>query len=89
MQNEKLQTMISELEKELSGLPSVDDESRQRLLETIQELRSRLKENTGSQPARPLVTDRLQAVVEKFEGSHPTLTLTLSRLIDALGEIGI
>jgi hypothetical protein len=89
MQNEKLQMMIAELEKELSGLQSVDDESRQRLLEAIQELRSTLNGNTASQPPRHLVTDRLQDVVEKFEGSHPTLTLTLSRLIDALAEIGI
>jgi uncharacterized protein YqgV (UPF0045/DUF77 family) len=86
MQNEKLQTRISELEKEVSALETLDEESRQRLLEALREIHSTLGESGGSR--RPQI-GRLQDVVQKFEGSHPTLTLTLSRLLDALAEIGI
>jgi len=81
--------MISELEKELSAVETVDDESRQRLLEAVREIRSTLEGNAASKLRPHSLIGRLQDGVQKFEGSHPTLTVTLSRLIDGLAEIGI
>jgi hypothetical protein len=35
------------------------------------------------------VMERLRQAAHEFEGSHPTITGIISRLIDGLGQMGI
>lgn len=66
-----------------------DDESRRALQEALREIRSALQEDQQTDAERQSLIERLKVAVEKFEGSHPTLTGTFMRLIDGLGEMGI
>lgn len=88
MQTEKLRATAAELERQL-GESSLDDESRQFLEQALRDIRAALEtQQTGTSEQRTLI-GRLRSAVERFEGSHPTLTGTLMRLIDGLGEMGI
>ena len=88
---EKLRTTIADLEQELSGLDTLDAESRALLEEAATEIQSALHKNdhaalhTGSEP----VAERLADAARSFESSHPTLAGVVQKLIDALAQLGI
>ena len=89
MNIDKLRATISELERELRGMNSLDTESRRMLEQAMQDIRDALqaKEQPAANP-QPLV-ERLQEAVERFESTHPSLTAVLGRLIDGLAQMGI
>ncbi|HUE16177.1 MAG TPA: DUF4404 family protein [Planctomycetaceae bacterium] len=89
MHLEKLRAAIIELERQLGASGTLDDESREALQESLRQVRSALQEDQQTDAERQSLIKRLRVAVEKFEGSHPTLTGTLMRLIDGLGEMGI
>jgi hypothetical protein len=101
---EKLKAIIRELETELHGLPAVDEQAAELLQDAIREIQSVLylrqhERSPDGDPDLPAgdseaesadsLTDRLNQAAREFEGSHPTLTGILSRLIDGLGQMGI
>jgi len=89
MHIEKLQDAVSELERQLRGSQTLDEGSRQALQQAVQDIRAALDAEQQTEIQRQSLVERLRVAVEKFEGSHPTLTGTLMRLIDGLGEMGI
>jgi Domain of unknown function (DUF4404) len=88
MQPEQLRATLAELERQLSESASLDDPSRQALEQALRDIRATLAEQTVQQERQTLI-GRLRLAVERFEGTHPTLTGTLTRLIDGLVEMGI
>ena len=88
-QSEKLKTTVTELEDELHTLDTVDDEVRAVLREVIDEIRSVLDEDSTAQLEDESTTGRLQSAAQEFEGSHPTLSAIIGRVIDGLGQLGI
>jgi hypothetical protein len=102
-QIEKLKSVVRELENELRALPAVDEQASEVLQEALREIQSVLLSRQGGPAAAaadsPIeqaeseeaesVMDRLRHAAHQFEGSHPTLTGLLSRLIDGLGQMGI
>jgi hypothetical protein len=88
MDRQELRTAIAELEHQLST-STLDAESREVLEQTLQDIRAALKEQTTVDQQRQTLVGRLRLAVERFEGTHPTLTGTLMRLVDGLGEMGI
>jgi signal transduction histidine kinase len=89
MQVEKLRAAVAELERQMSTSPSLDDASRQVLQQALADIRAALEDNQTTDSQRQSLIQRLGVSVEKFEGSHPTLTGTLMRLIDGLQQLGI
>ncbi len=89
MQVEKLRAAAAELERQLGSADTLDDQSRRVLEQALLDIRSALQETPQTDAERQSLLTRLNTAVEKFEGSHPTLTGTLMRLIDGLGEMGI
>jgi uncharacterized protein DUF4404 len=89
MQPEQLRATAAELERQLGESQSLDDESRQFLEQALRDVRAALETQETGAPQRRTLIGRLRSGVERFEGSHPTLTGTLMRLIDGLGEMGI
>ncbi len=89
MHVEKLRETAAELERQLSDSPNLDAESRAALELALRDVRAALQEEGEPQDGHQSLIDRLQLAVEKFEGTHPTLTGTLMRLIDGLAEMGI
>ena len=85
----QLQATLIELKAELATLDSLDEETRQMLLGTMREIESTLgKSHPSQQPPENVVTG-LRDAVDRFESSHPTLTGILSRMADALAQLGI
>jgi hypothetical protein len=89
MQPENLRATVAELERQLAESKSLDDESRQALEQAILEIRAALEAHETGIPESHTLIGRLRSAVERFEGSHPTLTGTMMRLIDGLSEMGI
>jgi peptidoglycan hydrolase CwlO-like protein len=92
-QAQRLRSAIAELEHELAHLESSDPETRALLAEAAQDIRATL-ERMGPQETSPTgdVTQSKSLIEEKmleFEASHPRLSLALTRIIDALGQLGI
>jgi chromosome segregation ATPase len=88
-QVDKLRATILELEQELRTLQAVDDETRQVLQQALREIRTVLHDEEQAAIQRQTLQDQLQSAARGFEGSHPTVTGILSRLIDGLGQMGI
>jgi hypothetical protein len=89
MQVEKLRAAVAELERQLATSSSLDDNSRQILDQALTDIRSALHEDEITKIDRQSLIQRLGVAVEMFEGTHPTVTGTLMRLVDGLREMGI
>ena len=89
MNIDKLRATISELERELRGIKSLDNESRRMLEQAVQDIRDTLQEREQPAADRQSLVERLQEAVERFESTHPSLTAVLGRLIDGLAQMGI
>ena len=89
MDIEKLHATVSELEHELQGLKTLDDDARRVLQEAVRDIRAALHEETPTQAGRASLIQGLQQSVEKFEATHAGLTSIVSRLIDGLAQLGI
>lgn len=88
-QRDKLKATIKELEEELRSLETVDAETRTVLYEALEEIRSALRKDETAEFEPQSTTGRLSQVAQQFEGSHPTVSGIINRLIDGLGQMGI
>ena len=86
----RLRETVTELERELDGLESLDDETRVVLQEAVSELQAKLAsdENVLDYKADTVI-ERLEQAESDFQASHPTLSGVVMRLVDALGQLGI
>ena len=83
---QKLRTLVDELEQELQGVESLDDESRPMLKEAADEIHAALqKEDVEHQR----MSVRLNDVVAEFKTSHPMLYAVVNRMVNVLGQMGI
>jgi hypothetical protein len=96
---EDLRATLRELEAELTGLETLDAESRE-LLETaaaeIQEALAKAEPaaDSASDPnaasgASETWTDKLYGLASDFEQSHPTLSRLVGNVASALAQLGI
>jgi hypothetical protein len=87
--HEKLRTTIKELEAELHLLGTVDAETRGLLEEALAEIEAKIQRHSTEAPAQGLLSHRLSGTAERFETTHPTLFGLVTRLADALAQLGI
>ena len=85
---EKIRKTVTELESELGELETIDDETRQLLLQALDEIRAALAKDEPHDQHESLI-DRLKRSAEKFEDAHPNVTRLISGLVDGLGQMGI
>lgn len=88
-QHEKLRATIKELEAELHLLGAVDTETRGLLEEALAEIEAKIHRRSAEQQAHDLLSHRLSGTAERFETTHPTLFGLMTRLADALAQLGI
>ena len=98
-ENESLVETLNQLRQQLSAARQLDPEVAARLRQTMADIQEALAQpdtNTFETGAtedadedEPAITDRLHEAALHFEESHPTIALTLGRLIDGLGQMGI
>jgi hypothetical protein len=86
---QKLRILVDELEQELQGVESLDDESRSMLKEAADEIQTALQKEDVEGIEHQTMSARLNDVVAEFETSHPTLYAVVNRMVDVLGQMGI
>jgi len=90
MREDDLRRRLTELHAELERTEALDGESRAALEEVMGEIRGLLARSGASRPPEPAsLAERLREASRQFEESHPTLTATLGRVVDALAALGI
>ncbi len=90
MKNKELHETIKKLRAELEKIKPSDDHMRghiERLLHEIDMLNGETQDIPLHRYQQLL--DRLKESVQYFEASHPSLTLSVERVIDALSNMGI
>jgi chromosome segregation ATPase len=85
---EKLRATLSELESELEGIESLDDQSREQLADAAAEIAAALRRGKRSETTRR-AEDSLQGRLVEFEAQHPQLAIIVGRLLDGIAQLGI
>jgi hypothetical protein len=90
MDQKPLRDKLTELHAELERTESVDDETRQSLVDLKDHIEGLLDQppEDATPHYRPL-SERLRGDVTRFEATHPTLTAAMERAIDALVQMGV
>ncbi len=88
MPQNRLEELLAELDRQIAGADSLDGDLKQRLEQLQTTIETRLGEAEASSGSSSLVEPVRQAI-DEFEDSHPTLTLTLGRIMDVLNKLGI
>jgi hypothetical protein len=89
---DRLERKLAELQAELDELSNVDEPLRQRLEQTLADLRETLAAQQlpeGQAQSHPGLVQRLTESARHFEETHPNLSGMIGSVIDALGRMGI
>jgi chromosome segregation ATPase len=86
---EHLRRRLAELHAELERAEALDGESRAALEEVMRDIQELLARSEGARREHASLAERLREASRHFEDSHPTLTATLGRVVDALVALGI
>lgn len=87
MPTQKLEKLLQELEEQIENEALESDELRARLEALRSSIQSSIAGQKDDEP-ETLVESAMEALRE-FEDSHPTLTMTLGRIMDQLSKLGI
>lgn len=90
MTGPELNRLLGDLERELGRNPDLDEEERA----ALEELRKRIGHVLQAQEeptttGEPDQAEPLSSYVDRFETTHPTFTMILGRIADALNKMGI
>jgi hypothetical protein len=88
MDKEVLQNRLDALHAELDRAEALDDDRREALRQSAKAIQARL-EQAEKDPDDESLLDRLNEAVVQFEGTHPTLALAITQVINALVDIGV
>lgn len=90
MEKQKLEELLNELHSELGRAQAVDEDSRATLRQLAKEIQEILKRSEAERADRyRSLLARLNDAVMQFEGTHPSLTLAIAQVINALVDIGV
>ncbi len=84
-----LNRLLAELEAELGSNPDLDESEREALADLGRQIGHVLEADSRQAPGADSPVESLTAYVDRFETSHPTLTMILGRIADALNKMGI
>ena len=87
MSDQKLRELLNQLHDEI-GRPDKVDAKGSALLRDLDGHIHELMERSEEKP-QPAVIENLENSVRHFEGTHPELTMAISRLLDTLSNAGI
>ena len=90
MDDNGLRNLLEQLHTEIEHTQQVDDKGREMLQDLSGDIRELLARSDGAQaPVQPSLLGRLEESISYLEVSHPTLTSTLSKLLESLSNAGI
>ena len=91
MDIKSLQQRLAQLHTELAGSGPVDPETRRLLTEIMRDI-VRLTESPGGDAEVDLGSSRaqrLEGIAVQFEADHPAFAVSIRRLVDLLGKLGV
>ena len=90
MDDQELRKLIEQLHAEIQNTHTVDEKG-QELLAHLDEDIHKLLAGTGgvATPVHPSTLQRLEEGLDHFEATHPTLTILLSKVLEAFSNVGI
>jgi hypothetical protein len=88
MHKERLNKMLAGVHNELRNAESIDAHRRRSLQKIADEIQQAL-DKEGDQGSLSQLSARLKLEVKHIEANHPSLTLSISELVDALSKIGV
>ncbi len=83
--DEQLRQSLEQLHAELEQAQSLDDETRQLLQHLMQDIQTVLQSSSPKSYAS--LGQRLRDAIQALEESHPTLVLTIGRVLDHLAQV--
>jgi DNA-binding transcriptional ArsR family regulator len=90
MDEQVLRKLLEQLHSELEHTQSVDEKGREMLRALGDDIRELLARSEANQAEiERTLLDRLEESISYLEVSHPTLTATLSKLLESLSNAGI
>ncbi len=84
-----LRQTLEKLHSELENTRTVDHESRQLLKHLMADVQELLEREDEQLPEQNSVSESLRESIDEFEVSHPTLTITIGKLLDILSQNGL
>jgi hypothetical protein len=90
MEDQELRKLIEQLDAEIQNTHNVDEKGQELLADLESDIRKLLAQSQAMPVAVHSSTlRRMQEGLDQFEVTHPTLTFLLSRLLEALSNVGI
>lgn len=90
MDNQELRKLLEQLHGEIEHTKSIDDKGRELLDDLAADIRELLARSEGGQAkVQETLLGRLEDSISYLEVTHPTLTQTLSRMLETLSNAGI
>ena len=90
MDNQELGKLLEQLHSEIEHTESIDEKGRERLRDLAKDIGELLARSDGGQTqAQTSLLERLEDSISYLEVTHPTLTQTLSRVLETLSNAGI
>lgn len=87
MPHAELEKLLDELQGELAEGSSLDDDARAQLAELHASIGNLLADGENETPAN--LVETVSGNIDRFETSHPALTMVLGRIADILNKLGI
>ncbi len=87
MPQAELEKLLDELQQELAEGSSLDDDARAQLADLHASIGQLLADGANQTPANLAKT--VSGNIDRFETSHPALTMVLGRIADILNKLGI
>lgn len=86
MARREMEQLLAELRKEVAGAGELSAAQRARMDALREQIEASLEtEEAPPESPRELVRE----YIDEFQRTHPTLTLTLGRILDSLNKMGI
>ncbi|MGA1864346.1 MAG: DUF4404 family protein [bacterium] len=90
MESQKLRKMLEQLHSELKETETVDESGSELLHILMDDIKNILDKSVDEQSGqRSSLINQLKQAILYFEESHPTLALTMKKVIDTLSNMGI
>jgi hypothetical protein len=91
MDNKELGKLLEQLHSEIEHTESIDEKGRERLRDLATDIGDLLARSDDEQvqPQAASLLERLEDSISYLEVTHPTLTQTLSRVLETLSNAGI
>ncbi len=90
MDDQELRKLIESLHAEIQKTQTVDEKGQELLVDLEADIRKLLAQTrVSAAPVHPTTLRRLEQGVDQFEVTHPTLTILISKLLEAFSNVGI